>query len=127
MKLNILGYSYVLDVSKNLEEMDGNVGYCNFDRKELQVANDVDTDVRRSTIIHEIIEALNYHLGIGLQESQVKQLEVGLHQVLSENGVDLSPIDLARSDRIFCTCKIFIPSAFSTAPVCRNCDKPPRY
>jgi hypothetical protein len=27
----------------------------------------------------------------------------------------------------FCACKIFIPSAQSTALICRNCGKPPRH
>ena len=70
--------------------MQGNVGFCNFDKKLLQVAGDVDIDVQNSTILHEIIEAINYHLEIKLEEAQIKQLEVGLHQVLSENGVNLS-------------------------------------
>lgn len=72
--------------------MGGNVGFCDFDRKLLQVSNDVDVDVRNSTLMHEIMEAINYHLEIELTERQIKQLEVGLHQVLNEGGVNLNPL-----------------------------------
>ena len=87
--LNILGYTYKVDLSKPLSLMKGNIGYCDFNRKLLRVANDVDDDVSNSTLLHEIIEAINYHLEIELEERQVKQLEVGLHQVLKDSGFKL--------------------------------------
>jgi len=90
--INILGYAYTVDLSDTLEDMNGNIGFCNFDRKILRVANDVDSDVRNSTLLHEIIEAINYHLEIGLCEAQIKQLEVGLHQVFNESGGALSSL-----------------------------------
>ena len=87
--LNILGYTYKLDLSKPLSLMKGNVGYCDFNNKILRVAKDVDDEVANSTLLHEIIEAVNYHLEIELEERQVKQIEVGLHQTLKDAGIDL--------------------------------------
>jgi len=87
--LTILGYEYSLDKEKALEDMEGNVGFCDFDHLQMRVANDVPSDVRNSTLIHEIIEAVNYHLEVGLTEQKIKQLEVGLFQALTRNGVVL--------------------------------------
>jgi hypothetical protein len=92
-QLNILGYLYTLDSSKKLSDMGGNVGFCSFDLKELVVANDVESDVRESTLLHEVIEALNYHLELKLKHNQIMALEVGLHQVLKDAGVDLSVLE----------------------------------
>jgi hypothetical protein len=89
-QINILGYRYTIDLTNKLEDMKGNVGYCNFDKQTLQVANDVAVDTINSTLLHEIFEAINFHLEIGLNEAQIKQFEVGLHQVLKDAGV---PID----------------------------------
>lgn len=89
-QLNILGYRYSLDMSKGMEEMNGNVGFCHFDKAQLDVANDLPDDMRNSTILHEIMEAINYHMEVGMTEAQVKQMEVGLHQVLNDNNVNLN-------------------------------------
>lgn len=89
-QLKILGYGYSLDLSKNSDGMGGNIGLTHFDHKYLQIANDLDQDMKNSTLIHELIEALNYHLELNLQHPQIMALEVGLHQVLNDNGVDLS-------------------------------------
>lgn len=88
-KINVMGYTYTVDLSQKLDDMHGNVGYCDFDKKTLQVANDVDTDVIESTLLHEIIEAINYHLELNLEHPQIMGLEVCLHQILVDNGVPL--------------------------------------
>jgi len=87
--LKILGYIYTLDASKSIDDMGGNVGFCDLDKKLMRVANDVDKDVRNSTLLHEIIEAINYHLELNLEHHKIMALEVGLHQTLTDNGVDL--------------------------------------
>jgi hypothetical protein len=89
-KLNILGYSYSLDLSKTLEDMGGIVGTWDCDRKTLELANDLEEDVTNSTLIHEILEAINYHLELELKHPQIMALEVGLHQVFNDNGISLN-------------------------------------
>jgi len=93
-QLKILGYSYALDLSKKLRGLGGNVGNCDMDNKIMQVANDVDSDMMTSTLLHEIIEALNYHLELKLEHGQIMGLEAGLYQALSENGASLSGLIL---------------------------------
>lgn len=38
-----------------------------------------------STLLHEIIEALDMNLGLGLEHKQIVGLEAGLYQVLKDN------------------------------------------
>lgn len=91
-QLKILGYSYVLDLSKTLSEMEGKVGLCDLDNKIITIAKDVDTDMIVSTLLHEFIEAINYHLELKLNHRQVMGIEVGLHQSLTENGVSMGEL-----------------------------------
>ena len=61
-------------------------------RQRLQIADDLAGDEQLSTILHEIIEALNYHLALDLPHNAIMGLEAGLYQVLVDSGVDLSPL-----------------------------------
>lgn len=90
--IKILGYDYTLDVSKSVDGMEGNVGITNFDMAFIQVANDLPKQMFSSTLLHELIEAVNYHLEIELTERQVKNLEVGLFSVLDANNVDITSL-----------------------------------
>ena len=45
-----------------------------------------------STLLHEIIEALNHALELKLEHGAIAGLEAGLYQVLTDNGVDLTPL-----------------------------------
>jgi len=123
-KLNILGYTYTIDMTKALEEMEGNVGFCDFDNLQLRVANDVPHGVKCSTILHEIIEAVNYHLEIGLKEPQIKQLEVGLFQSLESSDVSLSmllfePFIINHTGTHLCNCTT--PLFEMGRETCLNC------
>jgi hypothetical protein len=42
--------------------------------------------------LHEVLELLNHHLGLELRESKILALEAGLYYVLTQNGVELSPL-----------------------------------
>jgi hypothetical protein len=91
-KLNILGYSYTLKTDETIDEMGGNVGLTNFNEKFLQIASNLDADQKSSVFIHELIEAINYHLELDLTHPQIMGLEVALNQTLRDNGVDFSTI-----------------------------------
>ena len=43
-------------------------------------------------MLHEIIEAINYHLELEMEHNVRMGLEAALFQVLTANGVDLSPL-----------------------------------
>lgn len=91
--MRILGYDYRIDLDKTMTQLGGNAGMCNLDSNVIQIGSDLPSiDVKSSVMLHEIIEAINYHLEIGLDERQVKCLEVGLHQVMKDGNVNLNPL-----------------------------------
>jgi len=90
MKINILGFPYEIKLDK-IRNLSGNVGHIYFDDNRLEIAEDVPTEVMYSTLLHEIIEAINYHLELELTHSQICAIEVGVHQTLVDGGVNLSP------------------------------------
>lgn len=87
--MKILGYPYTLELDKTSKELGNNQGLCDLQNLQISVASDIPDDAKASVVVHEIIEALNYHLELGLKHRQIMALEVGIHQALSENGVSL--------------------------------------
>jgi len=47
---------------------------------------------QESTVFHEIIESVNWQLGLGLSEQKILALEVGIYNTLHNAGVDLDPL-----------------------------------
>lgn len=91
MKLNILGYDYNLSLALPLDGL-GPFGRLNAKGQIIQVANDLHPQQALSTVVHEIIEAIDFHTNLKLEQSQISTLETGLFQALTANGVDLSPL-----------------------------------
>lgn len=88
--MKILGYTYQVEVV-SADAMDA-MGRFQARRQRLQIASDLTGDERMSTLLHEIIEALNYHLALNLPHAKIMALEAGLYQVLVDGGVDLAPL-----------------------------------
>lgn len=90
--MKILGYNYTLDSIFDTEELGGNAGKCYAGSQHISLAKNLTVDGAESTLIHEIIEAVDYHLELKLEHKQICALEVALYNVLKENGVDLVPL-----------------------------------
>ena len=90
--MKILGYDY--EFEKNVNDHTGSYGW--FDAKSLtiQIADNLNKQQKESTILHEILEALSYHLMLEIGNNIIMPLEAGLYQVLTDAGVDLSPLSL---------------------------------
>jgi hypothetical protein len=89
--MKILGLNYKFDYSK--DNYSANVyGQLFHTTQTIVVANDLTKQHTESAILHEIIEALNYHLELGLEHRTIMSLESGLYQVLTDAGVDLAPL-----------------------------------
>lgn len=86
--MKILGYDYKLKCSTEMDTL----GQANFKLLRIQIADGYDEQQQVSTVLHEVIECVNYHLKIGLEERDVMGLEAGLYQVLTDAGIDLSPL-----------------------------------
>lgn len=89
--MKIMGYNYTVDTDKDQNKI-GCFGRLIMSDQEIQIANDLHPEQAASTMLHECIEALNYHLNIALTENQIHSLEAGLFQILIDAGVDLTPL-----------------------------------
>lgn len=89
--LKVLGYIYTVFKRTDREGF-GDMGHCRPERLSLDILEHLDPQQSRSTLLHEILHALDHHLQMNLDESQVRQLETGLMTLLLDNGVDLSPL-----------------------------------
>jgi hypothetical protein len=86
--MKILGYDYIVrgaDLSGR-----GIIGQSRPDNLEILYAMGLTRQMQESTVLHEVIEAINYHLKLGLTEKQVMGLETGLYQTLTDTGANLS-------------------------------------
>jgi hypothetical protein len=83
--MNILGYPYTVQIIDGME----NMGRLRTGTLTMQISAGLCPEQRVSTVLHEIIEALNEHLGLELPHHSIMALETGLYQTLTANGVDL--------------------------------------
>lgn len=88
--MKILGYNYKMNykAKKNMYHLGENKSTS----LQMNIRKKQSPQQTESTILHEMIHALSYHLKLDLEERQVMSLEAGLYQALTENGVDLSPL-----------------------------------
>jgi len=61
------------------------VGLCKNTDCSLVIDKDTHIDFQKTTLLHEIIEALSYRLELNLKHSQITALEGGLFQVIKDN------------------------------------------
>ena len=89
--MKILGYYYRIVADGDVDNM-GSCGRLHAKSQKIQIATDLCEQQKVSSVLHEIIEALNYHLELKMQHEVIMSLEAALYQVLSDSGVDLSPL-----------------------------------
>lgn len=89
--MNILGYTYAVKRGATVDEV-GAMGKMIPSSLTILVASDLTQQQIESTLIHEIIEAVNHALDLGLAHNQVCAVEVALYGALTAAGVDLSPL-----------------------------------
>lgn len=81
--IRISGLPYQVEYKPNL---DGNLGRVRCSTCIIEVASDKQlVDMQTSTLLHEVIEALNFHMELKRRHQQISNLEVGLYQVLVDN------------------------------------------
>lgn len=89
--IKILGYNYKIRCVLPTDHLEG-FGRQDAKRQVFQLANNLHSEQLVSTILHEILEALNYHLELKIDHNKLMALEAGLYQVLSDNGISLKPL-----------------------------------
>lgn len=88
--MKILGYDYAVDyVSLETPE---DFGEIDFLKSKINIHADVSKDKKISTVIHEIIEAGNYHLELKMSHKQITGLEVTIFDTLTRAGINLEKL-----------------------------------
>lgn len=90
--MKILGMNYsisMMDASikeaKNFGEHDGTT-------LTIRLASGMSRQHIESTLLHEVIEAISFQLGLDFEERTILALERGLYGVLVDGGVNLKPL-----------------------------------
>ena len=60
-------------------------GQHDFFRQEILLDADLPDRAKQSSLVHEIIEAINYNYELGLEHNKITTLETALYQILSDN------------------------------------------
>ena len=84
-KIKILGYDYtikMIDLNETEKFGTQDMNTLTIRLNENKAQSQID-----STLLHEIIEAINFHLGLELNHYQINALEAGLYQVLKDNDL----------------------------------------
>ena len=87
--MKILGYHYTIVEDGDSDHI-GAFGRSHAKTLTIQIAEGLTPQQRESTVLHEIIEALNYALGLKLEHQAITSLEAGLYQVLTDHGINLT-------------------------------------
>ena len=83
-KLKILGHDYSV-ANKNMGFKSDTVAQCNMASLEIEICSSYPESRQKEGLIHEVIEALNYHLELKLPHNKISLLGESLYQVLKEN------------------------------------------
>lgn len=86
-KLKILGHEYTVTDDLNIQVDDGQVAQINMRSLEIRIGAHLPSSREDEALLHEIVEALNYHLELKLEHRTINQLSEGLFQVLKDNGL----------------------------------------
>ena len=81
----LLGQRLTIEEVENL----GVIGRSLLDNMMVQVDSRLCEGQKLSTILHEVIELISRMLDLGLEERQIRGIEVGMYQFLTENGIDV--------------------------------------
>ena len=88
-EIKIGGIDYTVDflnLSSRLDETHGmSMGFCVFDKNLIEVNENIHIERQKQTIIHEMVHAMFFEIGIDQDEDTVNRLGIILHQVLKDN------------------------------------------
>lgn len=84
MIIKILGYEYDLVGT----ETESTSGECSSFVQRIFISSGQHPEQRESTLIHEVIEAINKMLDLGLDHQQITSLEVGMYSFIRDNELE---------------------------------------
>ena len=87
-KIRILGYEHIVEIKPRV----GSAGRSAVCYQSIEIDSDLCEEQMASTLIHEVIEQIDKHLALGLNEQQICGIEAGMYSFLKDGGVDLGVI-----------------------------------
>lgn len=84
-KIKILGHEYEVKYSTELSDINGTPAQINFSKLVIRIDTTYKKSRQEEHLIHEIFEALNYHLELELPHKTITSLSEGLYGVLKDN------------------------------------------
>jgi hypothetical protein len=88
--MRILGHEYTVSYGE-FRQMEA-AAKCDPHSQQIIIARDLSQSMRDSALIHEVLEAFNYHLELGIEHPAIARLEAGLYQFFSDNGISLKKL-----------------------------------
>lgn len=88
--MKILGSNYSVKLFEDIDSDD--LGACRFRTQQISLSSKMNPEARMETLLHEIIECVNFKGELQLEHNQITALTSMLYAVFVDNGVDLSPL-----------------------------------
>ena len=84
--IRIGGFTYKVDVIDNLVE-DGQecFGTCSVNEQSIKIRDGLPKQMIKCTLIHECLEAINYHYKLNLKHDNIERLDSALLDLLENN------------------------------------------
>lgn len=84
--VNICGIKYPIKQLTE-DEMHGKMGQWKTNPTCIKIMNEANNDMQAVTLIHEVIEAINWQLELDLKHRQICGLATSIYQVFKENNL----------------------------------------
>jgi hypothetical protein len=84
-KLKIGGYNYSVKLDPKLIRDNGHQGSQCANGLEILIDPNLPKENQESVMLHEILEAINYHYALNLEHDKIMVLETALYQVIKDN------------------------------------------
>lgn len=87
-QLKICGYNYeVILEDRKYKRGTDTAASCNSGQQKIWIDTNQCQEEQESSLIHEVLEAFNYHFEFGFDHKVISTLETSLYQVLKDNGL----------------------------------------
>lgn len=86
-KIKILGHEYTVEMNSEIQQDYEQSAQISHAKCVITIGSRLVDSRREECLMHEIVEALNYHLELRLEHEKITQLGEGLYQVLKDSGL----------------------------------------
>lgn len=83
--IKIGGINYRIEYKKDLTRDRGHLGECCGNNATIGLDDNLDYNVERKVLLHEIIEAINFEYELNLEHNKISIFETALYQILIDN------------------------------------------